>query len=108
MLRSYTSTCETAEEANKIDVTQEVSVYHGRTAMLVAARPYRPTPILTTTALGRPCSRSAIQGWFLVNPVHHSLLFALNATAQKNRRFSILELNGTHSCYLARNALIGQ
>jgi hypothetical protein len=53
------------------------------TTMLAAPRPYRPAPMLATTAFGRPCSRSAVQGWFLVNPVHRSLSSGGNATAQK-------------------------
>src|SRR3981081_1830969 len=51
--------------------------------MLAAPKPYRPTLPLATTAFGRPCSRSAVQGWFLVNPVHRSLSSGGNATAQK-------------------------
>jgi len=57
-------------------------VYHGCTnKMLAAPKPYRPASLSPASGPGRPCSRSAIQGRFLVSPRQH-LFFSGNAAIQ--------------------------
>lgn len=50
--------------------------------MLAAPKPYRPASPLVTSGLGRPCSRSAIQGRFLVNPRQHLFSSTGNSSVQ--------------------------